>query len=156
MSEENGADKLFGHIQQQAGGIRHLRRDCIDLTRMLACGAISQDKIKGYLEQTGELLGLKLSERDSRAVKRLWDVLLAAARLDQNERHKIIDKELPDQHHMSHTVSEVKVLLDELRADDGFLERQYGGAIPTNGHAGPHGYHGKPGQVGDGSAPPED
>jgi hypothetical protein len=108
MSETNGhsdPSKLLSHTQQQAGGIRHLRRDCMDIAKMLSLGCLSQEKIQEYLEKTGELLGLNLDAKDSRAVKRLWDVLLSAAKLDQAERHKMLDKEVADKHEVSQSVA---------------------------------------------------
>lgn len=72
------------------------------------------------------------------------------------DQHKLLDKLAPDKHEHNHKSEEIKQLLDELRADDQFVAQQYSGAIPTNGHAGPHGYFGQPGQVDDGGTPPTD
>lgn len=118
----------------------------MDITRLIGMGVIPQEKIEQLLTKTASLLETNLNASDSRAVKRLWDVLLKAAQVDQAERHKFIDKEQPDLLHVRHATEEMKELINQARNDESYvgLERQRAAETytnsslnGTNGHAGP-------------------
>jgi hypothetical protein len=164
MSELNGHNrehddpgKLLSYTQQQAGGQRHLRRDCMDITRMLGLGVISPEKIQDLLKKTGDLLELNLDARDSRAVMRLWGVLQKAAQLEQNERHKFIASKFehtgPDGRPIEMELSTQAESRAAILNDPDYLyfrDKKRLAAIPvvstnghheTNGHAKGNGYH---------------
>lgn len=119
---------MLQHHQQQAGGLRHLRRDCMDIAKMLSLGVVSEEQMQSLLKSTMTLLATSLNERDSRAVKRLYDVILSAAKLDQAERHKMLDKEVADKHEIDHQGAIVQVYLphnNRTLISDGQLNPQW-------------------------------
>lgn len=69
---------------------RHFRRDCRDIVRILSFGGvIPREKIEKLLLQAVEMAEKAGEKLNSRAYKRVMDVLLKAAQVEQREKELI-------------------------------------------------------------------
>lgn len=72
------------------------RSDSRMICRLLGMGVVDEDKVQVILEQAYLMAAYASSEGDVRSFSRALEVILGCARLEQAERHKLMDKAVPD------------------------------------------------------------
>lgn len=138
-SPEGGGGALFTRPD-------NLRSDARLAARMISLGVVPEEQAEALLK-AGFALAAKMAQReDARSFASLMKIPIELARLEQAERHKMLDKVMPDKHEHSHAVTQIQTLLDEFRGHDDPLDGPpLGRALP-----GPNGRNGHGRQMGEG------
>lgn len=102
--------------------------------RLISLGVIELEEAKELLRMGFTLAKQAATNGREREFAACMKIALEVAKLEQAERHKILDKAMPDKH--SHTIEQTPpVTLEQLHSDENYvryLEQQTG----TDSHAG--------------------
>jgi hypothetical protein len=143
----NGAGKPSGGGGALFAREDNLRSDARLAARMIANGVVTLDRAEELLRDGMNLAGDCAQAKDPRGYSACMKIAIEVAKLAQAERHKFLDKTIPDQHQHSMTGASVSELLTEPEYIE-FLRGRESYSLPspvcTNGHQG----NGKP--LGDG------
>ncbi len=116
--EGGGPGGVVGLLGGQAGGVRG---DAKMVARLLSLGVVSTEQAEEIVRQGFVLLAKSAQEGSSRKFTSLMNMVISAARLAQNERHKIMDKIVPDQHEInSQQGAMIRKALQEIEGDERF------------------------------------
>lgn len=126
----------------------NLRSDAKLAARMIANGCVSLEQAEGLLRDGMRLAKKSARKEDARGYSACMKIAIECAKLAQTERHKMLDKRLPDLHAVGGIV-EHRISVGELLEQPEYVEwlRQrenqrdsLPGDASQNGHAG----NGKP------------
>lgn len=145
-----GMGGLFSEVQQQAGGLRHLRSDARMVARLISCGVIEEEQAAELLKQGFKLAAKSARKGDARGYAATMGIAIAAVKLEQAELQSKAPALVRHEHHHSGTVN-LQALRQEVLNEPSYLE--YSRAAEANGDPGVLCQDDQPGQVANGKAP---
>lgn len=143
---EGGGGELFARAD-------NLRSDAKLASRMISLGVVTEGQIDRLFRKGMRLAGKRADAGDARGYAACMSIPIAAARLAQNERHKLLDKLVPDQHEHLHSISELRQALVDARQDREYVELERSRAIEDGRKSGANGHNGHAGPLDNGPAP---
>lgn len=118
----------------------NLRSDARLAARMISLGVISEDEAEELLKAGFALAKSSAKGDDARGYSACMKIALEVAKLAQAERHKFIDKQIPDLHSHEHsTGASIGEMLEHPEYVEWLRERERNSnpsPVCTNGHQG--------------------
>jgi hypothetical protein len=106
---------------------KHIRGDARSVASLISLGCITVPQAEQLIRQGFQLLTEAAVAKNSRKYTAMMRLVLETARLAQAERHKLMDKEMPDQVEVTmQQGATIQAALAEIKGDDRFerLARQ--------------------------------